>query len=106
MEGVDDIIKRISTYSDVLGLIVMNNEGILIKSTLDRSLTAQYVPHMNQLIEATKTCVAELDPHNRLTVVRMQTKKNEIMVVPEKDYTLVVVRDRVKEEEDDKERSQ
>ena len=92
MEGVDDIIKRISTYSDVLGLIVMNNEGILIKSTLDRSLTTQYVPHINPFIEATKTCITELDSQNELSVLRIGTKENEIMVVPDSDYTLVVIK--------------
>ena len=32
-----------------------------------------------------------MDPHNDLTVIRVRSKKNEIMVAPEKNYMLIVV---------------
>jgi len=35
--------------------------------------------------------VRDLDPTNDLTFLRVRTKKNEIMIAPEKDFTLMVI---------------
>ena len=85
------MIKRINNRHDVVGLVVLNQEGLQVKSTLDKSSTALYVTHMNHLIESARGCIRDIDPQNQLLVLRMRTKKNEVMVVPDKDYTLLVV---------------
>ena len=38
---VEDVLKRICTNSKVEGVVVVNNEGIPIKSTLDSTSTVQ-----------------------------------------------------------------
>ena len=103
-ESVEQMIKRINKRDDVLGLIVMNQEGIPIKSTLDRSLTAQYSSQTNQLVQLSKTCIRNLDPQNRLTVLRIRTKTHELMTVVDTDYMLLVVQDVEVKKDNDKEK--
>jgi len=87
----DDQIKRISNYKGVVGLIVVNSEGIPIRTTLDNSTTVQYANQVTQMHLKARSCVRDLDPSNDLKFLRMRSKKHEIMVAPEKDYILIVV---------------
>ena len=93
MASVDEITKRLQRNSDVIGLIILTYEGILIKSTLEKIQTDVYVANINQLMCLAREGIREIDANNDLKVLRLRTKTNEIVMVPEKDYTLVVVRD-------------
>ena len=39
---MDEVLKRIQSSRNVAGVMVINNEGIPLKSTLDSSTTVQY----------------------------------------------------------------
>lgn len=52
---------------------------------------AQYAANLSQLASKARSIVRDLDPTNDLTFVRVRTKKNEIMIAPEKDFTLMVI---------------
>ena len=88
---VDDIMKRIMNREDTEGLIVINQEGIPVKSSLEPSQTVHYVSHVNKLIEIARSGLRGIDANDQLKVLRLRTMKNEIMVVPDNNYTLVVV---------------
>uniref|UniRef100_A0A8C5RZ45 Dynein light chain roadblock-type 1 n=1 Tax=Laticauda laticaudata TaxID=8630 RepID=A0A8C5RZ45_LATLA len=66
-------------------------DGIPIKSTLDNSSTVQYAGLMHNLIMKARGTVRDIDPQNDLTFLRIRSKKNEIMVAPDKDYFLIVI---------------
>jgi dynein light chain roadblock-type len=66
----------------VQGLIVVNSEGIPIKSTLDNSATLQHAGLLHQLTAKARSVVRDIDPQNDLTFLRIRSKKNEIMVAP------------------------
>lgn len=38
--GLDEILKRITDIKNIAGVVVVNSEGVTVKSTLDNSLTA------------------------------------------------------------------
>jgi dynein light chain roadblock-type len=40
-----------------------------------------------------RSCVRDIDPQNDLTFLRIRSKKNEIMVCPDKDYMLIVIQE-------------
>ncbi|XP_014240457.1 dynein light chain roadblock-type 2 [Cimex lectularius] len=88
---VDDTLKRIQSHKGVMGFIVINNEGVPIKTTLDNTTTVQYAALITQLCEKARSAVRDLDPTNDLTFLRMRSKKHEIMVAPDKDFMLIVV---------------
>uniref|UniRef100_A0A8C9WSH0 Dynein light chain roadblock n=1 Tax=Scleropages formosus TaxID=113540 RepID=A0A8C9WSH0_SCLFO len=88
---VEETLKRIQSQKGVQGIIIINAEGIPIKSTLDNSSTVQYAGLLHQLVMKTRSTVRDLDPQNDLTFLRVRSKKNEIMIAPDKDYFLIVI---------------
>ncbi|XP_075033661.1 dynein light chain roadblock-type 1 [Mixophyes fleayi] len=91
MADVEETLKRIQCQKGVQGIIIVNTEGIPIKSTMDNATTAQYAGLMHQLAIKARSSVRDIDPQNDLTFLRVRSKKNEIMIAPDKDYMLVVI---------------
>lgn len=52
-QEVEDTLKRIQSHKGVVGTIVVNNEGIPVKSTLDNTSTVQYAGNLT-IIQAMK----------------------------------------------------
>ena len=71
---VEETLKRLVGHKGVIGTIVVNNEGVPIKSTLDNATTVQYSGLLNNLVDQAKTMFKELDPTNDLTFLRIRTK--------------------------------
>ncbi|XP_052540151.1 dynein light chain roadblock-type 1-like isoform X6 [Tympanuchus pallidicinctus] len=86
---VEETLKRIQSHKGVQGLIVANSDGIPIRSTMDNTTTIQYVGLMHSFIMKARSAVRNIDPQNDLTFLRIRTKKNEIMVAPDKDYFMI-----------------
>uniref|UniRef100_A0A8C1SWM1 Dynein light chain roadblock-type 2 n=1 Tax=Cyprinus carpio TaxID=7962 RepID=A0A8C1SWM1_CYPCA len=80
MAEVEDTLKRIQGINGVIGTIVVNAEGIPIKSTLDNSTTVQYTGLLHQLTMKARSTVRDIDPQNDLMFLRIRSKKHEIMV--------------------------
>lgn len=91
MAEVEETLKRIQGQKGVQGIIIANTEGIPIKSTLDNSSTVQYAGLIHQLLMKARSTVRDIDPQNDLTFLRVRSKKNEIMIAPDKDYFLIVI---------------
>ncbi|XP_038871283.1 dynein light chain roadblock-type 1 isoform X1 [Salvelinus namaycush] len=88
---VEETLKRIQGQKGVQGIIIVNAEGIPIKTTLDNSSTVQYAGLIHQLVMKARSTVRDIDPQNDLTFLRVRSKKNEIMIAPDKDYFLIVI---------------
>jgi len=93
MSEVEETIKRIQANKGVIGIIVVSQEGIPIRTTLDNSTTVQYSGLIHELAIKAKSTVRDIDPQNDLTFLRIRSKKHEIMVAPDKDYLLIVIQD-------------
>eukprot|EP00053_Salpingoeca_punica_P007620 m.69409 g.69409 ORF g.69409 m.69409 type:complete len:99 (+) comp14245_c0_seq2:89-385(+) len=91
MSEVEETLKRISSHKGVVGIVVVNKEGIAIRSTLDQASTVMYSSLISQLAAKARSVVRELDPQNDLSFLRVRSKKHEIMIAPDKDYLLIVV---------------
>ncbi|XP_053552745.1 dynein light chain roadblock-type 1-like [Bombina bombina] len=82
MADVEETLKRIQSQKGVQGIIIVNSEGIPIKSTLDNPTTMQYAGLMHQLVMKARGSIRDIDPQNDLTFLRIRSKKNEIMIAP------------------------
>merc|ERR1711894_543994 len=89
---VEETLKRIQSHKGVVGIIVVNSEGIPIRTTLDNSTTVQYAGLIHQLTMKARGTVRDIDPQNDLTFLRLRSKKHEIMIAPDKEYLLIVVK--------------
>lgn len=88
---VEESLKRIQQLKGVVGTIIINSEGIPVKTTLDDDTTRHYAGLMHELTSKAKSTIKSLDSTNDLTFVRMRTKKHDIMASQEKGYVLIVV---------------
>ncbi|CAL8400798.1 unnamed protein product [Arctogadus glacialis] len=91
MAEVEETLKRIQGQKGVQGVIIVNAEGIPIKTTMDNSTTVQYAGLIHQLVTKARSTIRDVDPQNDLTFLRIRSKKNEIMIAPDKDYFLIVI---------------
>ncbi|EKX54515.1 hypothetical protein GUITHDRAFT_156873 [Guillardia theta CCMP2712] len=93
MNEVEETLRRLQGHKGVQGVVIVNQDGIPIRSTFDQSVTVQYASLITQLSSKARSAVRELDPQNDLTFLRVRSKKHEIMVAPDKDYLLIVIQD-------------
>ncbi|KAF7988034.1 hypothetical protein HCN44_007528 [Aphidius gifuensis] len=94
-QEVEETMKRIQSHKGVVGTIVVNSEGIPIKTTMDNTTTVQYAGLISQLSDKARSVIRDLDPTNDLTFLRIRSKKHEVMVAPDKEFILIVVQNPV-----------
>jgi len=91
MSEIDETLKRIhSSHKGVIGVIVVDSEGVIIKTTLNESneINQSYGLTIAQIVERAKRALLEND---ELTFIKIKTKKHEFIVVPDKDYMLITL---------------
>ncbi|XP_008937027.1 PREDICTED: dynein light chain roadblock-type 2, partial [Merops nubicus] len=88
---VEETLKRIQAQQGVIATMVINAEGIPVRTTLDNSTTVQYAGLLRELTRKARSAVRDIDPQNDLTFLRIRSKKHEILVAPDKDYLLIVI---------------
>ncbi|CAA90946.1 hypothetical protein GCK72_005665 [Caenorhabditis remanei] len=93
MSDFEETIRRLQSEKGVVGIIVVDSAGRVIHSTIDSDATQSHTAFLQQLCEKTKTSIRELDSSNDLTFLRLRTKKNEIMIAPDKDHVIMVIKD-------------
>lgn len=91
----EETIRRLAAHKGVAGVIVVNGEGIPIKTTLDNHVSVQYAGLMSSLVDKARAVVRDLDPTNDLTFLRIRSKKSEVMIAPDKEFILIVVQNPV-----------
>jgi len=91
MSEVEETLKRINSHKGVQGIVIANSEGAPIRTTLDQAVSEQMASQLLGLSSKARSAVRNLDPQNDLTFLRIRSKKHEILVAPEKEFTLIVV---------------
>ncbi|KAM8892352.1 dynein light chain roadblock-type 2-like [Spinachia spinachia] len=94
-DEVEETLKRIEANKDVIGTIVVNTEGIPIRTTLDNSTTVVYAELLRHLTMKARNTVRDIDPQNDICFLRMRTKKHDILVAPENNFLLIVIQKHV-----------
>ncbi|KAG4088409.1 hypothetical protein H8356DRAFT_1315378 [Neocallimastix lanati (nom. inval.)] len=91
LNEVEETLNRIQAHKGVQGIVIVNHEGSVVKSTLDNIQTQQYSTLITQLTEKAQNVVRDIDPEDNLTFLRLRSKKHEIMVADTKGYKLIVI---------------
>jgi dynein light chain roadblock-type len=79
---VDETVKRIMSHKGILGVVIVNNDGIPIRSTLDNVVSVQYAGLVTQLVIKSRSMVRDLQMDNDLQFLRLRSKKHEILIAP------------------------
>lgn len=94
MSEVEETIKRLTAYKGVEKVVVINSEGIPIRTfptTMEHMHAVQFPALLQPLHTKARQMIKYLDNTNDFVNMRIHSKKNEILVFPDKDYTLIVV---------------
>ncbi|KAJ8303044.1 hypothetical protein KUTeg_019440 [Tegillarca granosa] len=86
---VEEVCKRLMSHKGVEGVIIINQEGIPIKSTLEKNATIHHSAHLHQVAQKAKSTIREIDPQNELTFLRIRSNKHEILVAPGISYRII-----------------
>uniref|UniRef100_A0A5S6QDT5 Dynein light chain roadblock n=1 Tax=Trichuris muris TaxID=70415 RepID=A0A5S6QDT5_TRIMR len=91
MGDVQETIKRLQSQENVMGVILLDDIGRSILSTLNSELTKQFAVTCHPLLEKTRQAMRELDPANSVSFLHVRTKKHEIMISPDRNFSLLVI---------------
>uniref|UniRef100_A0A8C6SB92 Dynein light chain roadblock n=1 Tax=Neogobius melanostomus TaxID=47308 RepID=A0A8C6SB92_9GOBI len=86
-EIVEETLRRIEAHDGVVGTIVVNPEGLPIRTTMENSTTAHIAGLLRNFTMKAWSTVRDIDPTNGLTYIRICTRIHEIMVAPGKAET-------------------
>jgi dynein light chain roadblock-type len=87
---IDETINRISCHEGVFGFMLFNYDGVAIKTNLDDRETTMYASLILQVVSAARFVIRKIG-ENRLDLLRIRSKRYEIIISPEKDYVMVVL---------------
>ena len=91
---VDEILKDLQRTPGFKDYIILNNDGIVIRHTMESNERAvQHAHHITELYNKSVAQIQDLFDHpddNRVENVRMRTEKYEMIVSSIGSYTLAV----------------
>ncbi|EDW75829.1 uncharacterized protein Dwil_GK14988 [Drosophila willistoni] len=88
---VEEMLKRFQTYKNIAGIIIVDNDGIPIKTTLENTQTVHYAALMQSLVVKARQVVLDLDATNEFTLLRMRTLTHEVILAPSDDFYCIVI---------------
>lgn len=93
-----EILDRIQHHKGVRGVIVVNSDSMSVRSTLDNSATVQYIGMAKTLTTMSRSLVRDINPQDDLTILRVRTKKSEIIIAPERtdddrEFQVIAIQD-------------
>jgi len=95
MAEVEERIARIKNHKGVKGLLIVDENGKYIRTTMSSSgndtAPKQYAQRVTELAKKARSVVRDIDPMNDLTFFRVRSKRQEIMVAPDKNLFLIVI---------------
>ena len=89
-------LKKLGEFKDVRGVIITNKEGLPISSDIATDKTESVAALVSSLVGKATQAVEQLE-EGELNFFTIDTTKGEILVAPEEDYILIVLRDSKKE---------
>lgn len=90
-KALKDSLKRLGAHEGVRGVIITNMEGLPISSNLGTEKTEVISALVTSLVGKAKRVVDELG-EGAMNFLTISTQKGEVMVAPEADYILIVLK--------------
>ncbi|XP_072948326.1 dynein light chain roadblock-type 2-like [Epargyreus clarus] len=91
INNVNPIIDRIMDDESVESVIMTNKEGAPILTNINLTSATNFGIALSRLGVMTQICITEVDPLDEVLILRVNTKKMEIMVAPHREFNIIVV---------------
>lgn len=92
---IDHLMKGLGNLTGVIGTMVMNSNGLPIRTTFRDGEAIHYAALISELLRKSKSVVEPM-MGGLIDVIRIRSHKNEIIITPsdaKSDLILVVVQD-------------
>jgi len=90
-QKVEETLNRINTHMGVLGVMIVNQKGVAIKSTMPQTETIEYGSLITQFYTKANATVKALHPEEDITFIRIRSNKHEIMIAPDREFSMIVL---------------
>ena len=93
MADVEKILSDISRKDGVIGTVILTSEGVPIRSDFPENETNLYSALVAHFVQRTEKALTEIDDAGETEVIRIRSKKNELIVAPYGNYIFIAVQD-------------
>ena len=93
---VEETINELRKQSGFKSYLILNNDGIVINSSLQHAEAVQLSSHILQLYKKSKECIGDIcgyDEESTVESVRLRTKGYELIAAQHGKYMLVVTQE-------------
>jgi dynein light chain roadblock-type len=95
MGDAERILTELSRKPGVLGTIVMTSEGVPIRSDFQQNETDLYSSLVGHFVQRVKKALAEIPDMGETEVIRVRSKKHEMVISPFGEFIYLAVQDPV-----------
>ncbi|XP_053618074.1 dynein light chain roadblock-type 2-like [Plodia interpunctella] len=91
LNKVNPMVDRIMNDDSVGGVIMTNKEGAPILTNTNLMAANNYGAALRRLGSFTQASIKDMDPFDEVLVLRVNTKKLEMMVAPHAEFSIIVI---------------
>jgi dynein light chain roadblock-type len=95
MTDGERIFTELSRKPGVLGTIVMTSDGVPIRSDFQQKDTDLYSSLVAHFVQRVKKALEELDGIGEPEIIRVRSKKHEMVIAPSGNFIYLAVQDPV-----------
>ncbi|XP_061380523.1 dynein light chain roadblock-type 1-like [Danaus plexippus] len=88
---INPMVDRMMEDDSVEGVIMTNKEGVPILTNTNLVAATNYGIGMRNLGQMAQISAQEIDPFDEVLILRIITKKIEVMVAPRQEFAIVVM---------------
>jgi dynein light chain roadblock-type len=92
-QKVEETLNRINTHQGVLGVLIVNDKGIAIRSTMGTDETIDTGSLIMNFQNKALAAIKKVHPDEEIVFIRIRSKQHEIMIAPDKEYTMIVIQE-------------
>jgi dynein light chain roadblock-type len=93
MGDAEKILGDLSRKPGVLGTLVMTRDGVPIRSDFEEKATNVYAAAVAHFVQRTRKALEDIPETGAPQVIRIRSKKNELVVAPQGDFVFIAVQD-------------
>eukprot|EP01147_Barroeca_monosierra_P010262 gene10262-2412_t len=82
------VLERIAQRDSTEGVVILDEKGTMLHSTMEGGLKS--AEDIVKIADQARHVIREVDPTNDLSVLRIRTRKREILITPDEKHLLLV----------------
>ncbi|XP_034142322.1 dynein light chain roadblock-type 1 [Drosophila guanche] len=88
---VDEAFDQISRKNNIRDIVILNNLGHPVKSTMGQDDSVQFAGLFQAIRCRLERGMKKIDPTDELLMLRVRTRTNEVLLTPDSKITVIVV---------------